>query len=118
MAIDEYGDAESLARLLQQVGKRGMERPIEPLDALESGPDLVVVDLDLRIELGMKTIHAAKARDAAMSHSTPVIILAGNPEVRANGKAAGADESLATPPSFQDLQAAVIRTLSRPAAVR
>jgi len=86
--------------------------------ALESGPDLVVVDLDLRSELGMKTVLAAKARDAAMQHSTPVIILAGNADVRAQGKAAGADEALATPPSFQELQAAVIKTLSRPAAVR
>jgi type IV pilus assembly protein PilZ len=86
--------------------------------ALDSGPDLVLVDLDLRSELGMKTILAAKAREAATSHTTPVILLAGNPDLRARGKAAGADEALATPPSYNDLQAAVIRTLSRPAAVR
>ncbi len=86
--------------------------------ALESGPDLVVVDLDLKSELGIKTILAAKARDAATAHSTPVILLAGNAEIRAQGKAAGADEALATPPSYQDLQAAVIKTLSRPSAVR
>jgi DNA-binding response OmpR family regulator len=82
--------------------------------ALEGGPDLVVVDLDLRSELGMKTILAAKARDAATQHSTPVILLAGSADLRAQGKAAGADEALATPPSFQELQAAVIKTLSRP----
>jgi uncharacterized protein (TIGR02266 family) len=86
--------------------------------ALETGPDLVVVDLDVRGELGLKIILAAKARDAATHHSTPVIILAGHPDARAQGKAAGADEALATPPSYNDLQAAVIRTLSRPAAVR
>jgi uncharacterized protein (TIGR02266 family) len=86
--------------------------------ALESGPDLVVVDLDQRSDMGLKTIRAAKARSTATAHSTPVIILAGSAEARANGKAAGADEALPTPPSFQDLQAAVIRTLSRPAAVR
>jgi uncharacterized protein (TIGR02266 family) len=86
--------------------------------ALEARPDLVVVDLDLRSELGLKTILAAKARDAATHHSTPVILLAGDPRVRADGKAAGADEALSTPPSYHDLQAAVIRTLSRPAAVR
>jgi uncharacterized protein (TIGR02266 family) len=86
--------------------------------ALDGGPDLVVVDLDLKSELGLKTILAAKARDAKMQHSTPVIILAGHPDVRAQGKAAGADEALATPPSYNDLQAAVIRMLSRPAAVR
>src|SRR4051794_7893351 len=82
--------------------------------ALESGPDLVVVDLDVRGDLGMKTILAAKARDAATHDSTPVILLAGHADTRAQGKAAGADEALATPPSYQDLQAAVIRTLSRP----
>jgi uncharacterized protein (TIGR02266 family) len=86
--------------------------------ALQSGPDLVVVDLDLQPDLGMRTILAAKARDVATAHSTPVILLASDSEVRAGGKAAGADEALATPPSYQDLQAAVIRTLSRPAAVR
>jgi uncharacterized protein (TIGR02266 family) len=86
--------------------------------ALDAVPDLVVVDLDVRGELGMKTIHAARARDEATEHSTPIILLAGHPDARAMGKAAGADEALATPPSFQDLQAAVIRMLARPAAVR
>jgi type IV pilus assembly protein PilZ len=86
--------------------------------ALENNPDLVVVDLDVRGELGMKTIAACRAHDAATQHSTPVILLAGHPDARAMGRAAGADEALATPPSYQDLQAAVIRTLSRPAAVR
>jgi uncharacterized protein (TIGR02266 family) len=82
--------------------------------ALEGDPDLLVVDLDVRGELGMRIIASAKARSTA----TPVIILAGHPDARAMGKAAGADEALATPPSYQELQAAVIRTLSRPVAVR
>jgi uncharacterized protein (TIGR02266 family) len=86
--------------------------------ALDAVPDLVVVDLDVRGELGMKTIQAARARDEAIEHSTPIILLAGHPDARSMGKAAGADEALATPPSFQDLQAAVIRMLARPAAVR
>jgi len=51
-------------------------------------------------------------------HKTPpVILLAGDPSARARGKQAGADEALATPPSYGELQAAVIRTLSRPSAV-
>jgi type IV pilus assembly protein PilZ len=85
--------------------------------ALEQGPDLVIVDLDLRPELGLRTIAAARARAKASAHRTPVILLAGDSQKRADGKAAGADEALATPPSYHDLQAAVIRTLSRPAAV-
>ncbi len=85
--------------------------------ALEESPDLVIVDLDVRPELGLRTIAASRAHAEKSQHRTPVILLAGDPQKRAAGKAAGADEALATPPSYHDLQAAVIRTLSRPAAV-
>jgi uncharacterized protein (TIGR02266 family) len=86
--------------------------------ALEEGPDLVIVDLDVRPELGLRVIAAAKAHaEAAHVRTPPVILLAGDATARANGKTAGADEALATPPSFHDLQGAVIRTLSRPAQV-
>ena len=47
VAIDQEGDAETLARLLQQIGKRGVEGPIEPLDALESGADGQSLAIDL-----------------------------------------------------------------------
>jgi DNA-binding response OmpR family regulator len=86
--------------------------------ALEQGPDLVVVDLDVHPEMGLRCIRAAKTREAAQAHPTPVILLAGDHRVRQAGKTSGADEALATPPSYHELQAAVIRTLSRPAAVR
>ena len=86
--------------------------------ALEQGPDLVVVDLDVNPEMGLRSIRAAKVRAEAMAHATPVILLAGDHRVRQAGKTSGADEALATPPSYHELQAAVIRTLSRPAAVR
>jgi uncharacterized protein (TIGR02266 family) len=86
--------------------------------ALEQGPDLVVVDLDLMPEMGLRCIRAAKERAAAQAHSTPVVLLAGDARVRAAGKTSGADEALATPPSYHELQAAVIRMLSRPASVR
>jgi uncharacterized protein (TIGR02266 family) len=85
--------------------------------ALESGPDLVIVDLDVRPELGMRTIATARQHAVETAHPIPVILLAGDAQARAQGKAAGADEALATPPSYHDLQQAVIRTLSRPAAV-
>ena len=86
--------------------------------ALEQGPDLVVADLDLLPEMGLRCIRAAKERAAAQAHPTPVILLAGDARVRAAGKTSGADEALATPPSYHELQAAVIRMLSRPASVR
>lgn len=86
--------------------------------ALEQGPDLVVVDLDVHPEMGLRCIRAAKTHEATQAHATPVILLAGDPRVRGAGKTAGADEALATPPSYHELQAAVVRTLSRPAAVR
>ncbi len=85
--------------------------------ALEGGPDLVIVDLDVRPDLGMRTIAAARKQAQAQAHPIPVILLAGDANARAQAKAAGADEALATPPSYHDLQAAVIRTLSRPSAV-
>jgi uncharacterized protein (TIGR02266 family) len=86
--------------------------------ALEQGPDLVVVDLDLMPEMGLRCVRAAKERAASKAHTTPVIVLAGDHRVRGAGKTSGADEALATPPSYHELQAAVIRMLSRPAAVR
>ncbi len=83
--------------------------------ALEEKPDLVVVDLDVRPDLGMRTIAAARKQSSANS-PIPVILLAGDAHARELGKHAGADEALATPPSYHELQAAVIRMLSRPAA--
>jgi len=79
--------------------------------ALDQAPDLLIVDLDVKPDMGIETIMRAKAR----REHTPVILLAADPARRARGKEAGADEALATPPSFHDLQAAVVRTLSRPA---
>jgi uncharacterized protein (TIGR02266 family) len=86
--------------------------------ALEDAPDLVVIDLENAREMGLRTIRNAKQRTRGELVSTPVILLAKTLEERALGAEAGADEVLATPPSFHDLQVAVIRTLSRPSAVR
>lgn len=86
--------------------------------ALEQLPDLVVVDLDVRPEMGIRCIRAAKTHVSGTGRGVPVILLGGDARVRQAGKEAGADEALATPPSYHELQAAVIRTLSRPSAVR
>jgi type IV pilus assembly protein PilZ len=83
--------------------------------ALEEKPDLVVVDLDVRPDLGMRTIAAARAQSQTHGSPIPIILLAADGHARERGKAAGADEALATPPSYHELQAAVIRMLSRPA---
>jgi DNA-binding response OmpR family regulator len=66
----------------------------------------------MRIIQVAKTVAAGRA-----GRMPPVILLAGDPQARTKGKEAGADEALATPPSYGELQAAVIRTLSRPAAI-
>jgi len=84
--------------------------------ALAAAPDLVLLDVDRSTELGIKTIEEIKAR-GAMSSPLPVILLAADLRARELGKIAGADEVLEAPPSFAALQAAVIRTLSRPAKV-
>lgn len=86
----------------------------EAAAALAAKPDLVVIDLERASSLSAETVARLKMRDAG----TPVILLAGDLRTRELGKLAGADEVLETPPSFQALQGAVIRTLSRPAKVR
>jgi uncharacterized protein (TIGR02266 family) len=83
----------------------------EAADALASAPDLVVVDTERAPDLGPSAVDDIKRR------GTPVILLAGDLRTRELAKQAGADEVLETPPSFAALQAAVIRTLSRPAKV-
>jgi type IV pilus assembly protein PilZ len=81
--------------------------------ALGESPDLVIVDLDVRPEMGMRVISAAREKGGAM----PIILLTGDESRREEGAAAGADEALVTPPSYHELQAAVIRQLSRPSAI-
>jgi uncharacterized protein (TIGR02266 family) len=80
-------------------------------------PDLLLVDLDLAPWVGLRAIEITKQKSTREASSPPIILLAGDATVRERGQKAGADEALATPPSFHALQAAVIRTLSRPAAV-
>ena len=84
--------------------------------ALAASPDLVVLDVDRSAELGVQTVEDIKRRGQGGA-ATPVILLAPDLRSRELGKLAGADEVLEAPASFAALQAAVIRTLSRPAAV-
>jgi uncharacterized protein (TIGR02266 family) len=82
---------------------------------LAAGPDLVVLDVDRSHEVGVHTVEAIKQTEA--TQMLPVILLAGDLRARELGKQAGADEVLEAPPSFAALQAAVIRTLSRPSKI-
>ena len=85
--------------------------------ALDQEPDLLVVDLDQRTAAGIQTIRAAKHRQERNQQPLPIIVMAQNPKVRAQGKEEGADEALQTPPSYADLQGAIVRALIRPASV-
>ncbi len=87
--------------------------PDEADQAMSSAPDLVLLELQRSTEFRVATIEDCKARQPG----TPIILLAEDPQTRELGKLSGADEVLETPPSFAALQAAVIRTLSRPAKV-
>jgi uncharacterized protein (TIGR02266 family) len=86
---------------------------LEADNALASTPDLVVLDVDRSAELGVHTLEDIKTRMVGL----PVILLAGDLRARELGKLAGADEVLEAPPSFAALQAAVIRTLSKPSMI-
>ena len=74
--------------------------------------DLAIVDVDSSGPEGFEAIRVTKAR----AH-TPVIAIAGLQEDRETARQSGADETLPAQPSFNDLQAAVIRALARPVRV-
>jgi uncharacterized protein (TIGR02266 family) len=74
--------------------------------------DLAVIDLESSGVLGLGAIRALRARGW-----TPVLALANSEELRTAARALGAEDLLQMPPSFPELQLAVIRALSRPVRV-
>ena len=82
----------------------------EATPALAAEPDLVVLDIERAASLSAHTVEQLRRVS-----TTPIILLASDLAARELGRNQGADEVLETPPSFQALQGAVIRTLSRPA---
>ncbi len=84
--------------------------------ALAASPDLVILDVERSPHLGVSTIEMIKKSSSTVA-PLPVILLAGDLRTRELGRLAGAEEVLETPPSFVALQAAVMRTLSRPTKV-
>ena len=76
--------------------------------------DLMVIDVDGDPEGAIATLRLAKA----LSSPVPAIALASTKRLRDHARAAGADEMVGNPPAFEELQLAVMRALTKPAAVR
>ncbi|HWU90302.1 MAG TPA: TIGR02266 family protein [Kofleriaceae bacterium] len=81
---------------------------------MSSEIDLALVDIDFDIEGGLATLRAAKAQTPPV----PSVALTANPKLHEYARAAGADEVVANPPPFAELQVVLVRALSKPAAVR
>jgi len=76
--------------------------------------DLAVVDIDIDVEGGLAALRAAKAQVP----SVPSVALTANPSLHEYARAAGADEIVANPPPFAELQVVLVRALSKPVLVR
>lgn len=83
------------------------------MTAIEGHVDLCVLDLDDGAD-AERTI--ARAREAP--DPVPVIALVSTEADRDRARALGVGEVIPSPPAFSALQAAVIRSLAKPAAVR
>ncbi|MEZ4360002.1 MAG: TIGR02266 family protein [Kofleriaceae bacterium] len=80
---------------------------------LSDDVDLVVVDMDGDLDGAMATLRAAKA----MVPPLPAVALAAR-HLRDAARAAGADEVVANPPPFTELQLSLVRALGKPWMVR
>ena len=76
--------------------------------------DLMVIDVDGDPEGAIATLRLAKG----LTSPVPAIALASTTRLRDHARAAGADEMVGNPPAFEELQLAVMRALTKPAAVR
>ena len=76
--------------------------------------DIAIVDVDFDLEGALATIRAAKAQTPPI----PTIALTSNQAHREAAVAAGADELVANPPGFSDLQLVLVRALAKPVAIR
>ncbi len=76
--------------------------------------DIAIVDVDFDVDGGIKTIQTAKAQTPPV----PVIAITSNSAYRELAAAAGADELIANPPAFTDLQLVLVRALAKPVAIR
>lgn len=76
--------------------------------------DVAIVDVDFDLEGGLAIIRKAKAQTPPV----PTIALSSNPAHREQAVKAGADEMLANPPPFAELQVVLVRALGKPIAIR
>jgi len=76
--------------------------------------DVAIIDVDFDVDGGIKTIQAAKAQTPPV----PTIAITSNQAYRELAVAAGADEVMANPPAFADLQVVLVRALAKPVAIR
>jgi uncharacterized protein (TIGR02266 family) len=87
--------------------------PADTLGAAVQQADLALVDLSASGFEGLESLRNCKSRGM-----TPAIALAESDADKAAARTAGADEVLAMPPSFADLQSAVVRILAQPARLK
>jgi uncharacterized protein (TIGR02266 family) len=78
--------------------------------------DLAVIDLDSSGPAGLELI--ANLRYQERTSTVPIIALGQLERDRLRAHERGADEALTNPPLFAELQAAVLRCISRPALIR
>jgi len=76
--------------------------------------DVAIVDVDFDLEGGLAILQAAKAQQPPV----PTIAITSNASYRERAAQAGADELLANPPAFADLQVVLVRALGKPVAIR
>ncbi|HEY5921845.1 MAG TPA: TIGR02266 family protein [Kofleriaceae bacterium] len=76
--------------------------------------DVAIIDADHDLEGGIAIIRKAKAQNPPV----PTIALASKTDSREQMVAAGADELLANPPPFAELQVVLLRALGKPIAIR
>jgi uncharacterized protein (TIGR02266 family) len=76
--------------------------------------DVAIVDVDHDIEGGLAVLRKAKAQHPPV----PTIALTSKAEHREHVLAAGADEILANPPPFAELQVVLVRALGKPIAIK
>ena len=82
-----------------------------PRRVLTGEVDVAIVDVDFDVEGGLATLRAAKEQDAAGADDRAD---RRTPAYREQAAAAGADELLANPPPFAELQVVLVRALGKP----
>ena len=76
--------------------------------------DVAIVDIDHDFEGGLAILRKAKAQNPPV----PTIALSSKADLRDKILASGADELIANPPPFADLQVVLVRALGKPIAIR